>query len=84
MTLKYETFLDSFYGSLSYYRYGARHRDHNKPAVIWSDGDIFWYQYNSLHRDDGYAMRRGPYGVEYYLRGTCHTREEYDFKIRNT
>ena len=28
------------------------HRDYDKPAVIWPDGTMGWYQHNRLHRDN--------------------------------
>lgn len=28
-----------------------RHRDSDKPALIWSDGTLIWYQNGQLHRD---------------------------------
>ena len=31
---------------------GKLHRDHDKPAVVLADGDMFWYQHGRLHRDN--------------------------------
>jgi len=34
---------------------GEYHND-GAPAVIWSDGDEWWYKHGLLHREDGPAM----------------------------
>jgi hypothetical protein len=70
MSLKYEIEVDSSI-STTYRQHGQRHRV-NGPAILWNDGDQWWYQYGKLHRTNGPAkliiFRNRPI-MEHFHRG---------------
>src|SRR3989344_2097281 len=35
-----------------WYKNGKRHRENDKPAVVWSDGTQEWYKNGQLHREN--------------------------------
>lgn len=56
---------------------GVLHRDDDLPAVIWTNGDQFWYQNGELHRKDITGEDLPAYiGVngdqEWYQNGDLH------------
>ena len=36
-----------------YNKYGAIHRDNDKPAIIWKNGDMHWCKNGEIHREKG-------------------------------
>jgi hypothetical protein len=36
----------------TWYHQGELHRNNDKPAVIYANGDQEWYQHDNCHRDD--------------------------------
>lgn len=46
MSLKYEVCRWRF--GLEYFRHGESHKD-DGPAVIWKNGDLYWWQYGDGH-----------------------------------
>lgn len=59
MSLKFEVRLCGSSGDrhayIVHHRHGADHRSGGRPATIWVDEDMFWYEYDLLHRLNGPA-----------------------------
>jgi hypothetical protein len=45
------------------------HREDDQPAVIYTDGDRFWYLNNNLHRENGPAVIYYNGTEEYWVNG---------------
>ncbi len=52
-------------------KYNKPHRD-DGPAVIYPDGEQFWYRHGWLHRDDGPAAIEPDGGQSWYRHGKLH------------
>jgi len=60
------------------------HRD-DGPAVVYNDGQMWWYQNGKIHREDGPAIV-DPKGEQFWsLDGTPYTEEQHaaEMKRRN-
>ena len=56
-----------------WYRYGVRHRDLNRPAVVNDDGTQVWYQQGQIHRElDQPAIIRSHGSQEWYMHDKLH------------
>jgi len=52
---------------------GQLHRDGDKPAVVWADGDKFWYRNGKRHRDGNKPALERPNGDKFwYQNGKPH------------
>jgi hypothetical protein len=66
MTLKFECIIIDHY--MSYCKHGKTHRT-DGPAVMYDDGDMFWYQYGLIHRTDDPAIIYNTGSQYWYIRG---------------
>jgi len=46
---EYSFFINK-YNNMFWYKNGNYHRDNNKPAIIWNNGDMFWWNYGEFVR----------------------------------
>jgi predicted AlkP superfamily phosphohydrolase/phosphomutase len=60
-----------------YYKDGKLHRDNDRPAVEWYNGDKDWYQNGILHRVDGPAVEWANGCKWWYIEGVNYTEEGY-------
>ncbi len=44
--------MDSDGDKIWYNSIGQIHRNNDKPAILWMDGDKYWYKNGRLHRDN--------------------------------
>ena len=58
---------------------GQKHRVHG-PALIFSNGDAWWYQNGQLHREDGAAVIYSN-GLQRWLLN-CKELTQYEFNER--
>jgi hypothetical protein len=70
----YDKVTTNEYGTIFYALKGKLHRE-DGPAVIYSDGDQFWYQNGKVHREDGPAVIY-PNGVQYWYQNGLRHRED--------
>lgn len=71
MSLKYEVCIitdGKQADHVVYLQHGLGHRSDGKPAIVWTDGDMFWYEYANLHRLDGPAVIYDK-KIMFYVRG---------------
>ena len=56
---------------------------HNEdgPAVIWRDGDKFWWINGQLHRLDGPAIEFSSGEKHWYLNGIRYSEERYQEEL---
>ncbi len=54
----------------------------NEPAVIWSDGYKFWYQYGKLHRENGPAIINSDGDKSWYINNKQYTKRDYYIKLK--
>ena len=55
-----------------WYKNNKRHRDGDKPAVIWTDGDKEWYINGRRHRDGDKPAMVYRTGNSWYKHGKVH------------
>jgi len=61
------------YGTQLWYKDGQRHREGDKPAVIWADGEQFWFKDGKKHRDGDLPAEIWADGTQFWYRnGQCH------------
>lgn len=60
---------------------GQTHRVHG-PAVIFSNGDQFWYQHGRLHRETGPAVVQTR-SCGWYLNDQNLSEEEFNERIKS-
>lgn len=52
---------------------GRYHRDNDKPAIEYANGDKCWHQHNKLHRDNDLPAVELINGTKkWYKHGLCH------------
>jgi len=52
---------------------GKLHRDGGRPAVVWADGSLKWYEQGQPHREGGRPAAIGADGSQWwYERGQLH------------
>ena len=51
---------------------GILHRDDGGPAVVWADGDKFWYSNGELTREGAPAIIRADGTQKWYKNGELH------------
>lgn len=51
---------------------GEYHRDGDEPAIIWADGDRYWYKHGLLHRDNDLPARESNGTYQWYFNGALH------------
>jgi hypothetical protein len=62
-----------------WYQNGLRHRDEDKPAIEYKNGDKKWYKFNQLHRDDDKpAIEYANGNKEWYQNGIQHINQPAD------
>ena len=66
---------------------GQIHRDHDLPAVIYSNGACVWYQNDKLHRDNDLPAEMFPNGKcqwwvndKFIKKGICTQKEIEEYK----
>ncbi len=47
------------------------------PALVYNDGDLYWYINGKQHRDDGPAVIRKNGSMGWYLKNRPYTLDEY-------
>jgi len=55
-----------------YNKNGQRHRDGDKPAIVWADGDKFWYRNGKPHRDGGKPAVERAGGDKFWYQNEKH------------
>jgi hypothetical protein len=60
------------YGDIFWYDDARRFHRENGPAIIWSNGDIEYYQHGEFHREDGPAVMFDNGDNWYYQHGKLH------------
>ena len=70
------------FGSTTYRNHlGQKHRVHG-PAVIYSDGDEWWYQNGLRHRTDGPAVIWSDGGESWWLDGHELTEGQFNERVK--
>ena len=70
-----ETYGVNPWGTQRWYQNGQRHRDGDRPAVIWADGNQEWYQNGRLHRDGDRPAILWAGGRQWYQNGVFQRKE---------
>lgn len=69
LDLKQGTYLHKFRtGACEYFKNGQLHRD-DGPAVIYPNGDQYWWKEGKIHRDDGPATVWSDGTLEWWKEG---------------
>jgi len=71
------------HGTRHYQLNSESHRE-DGPAIEWSSGARFWFQYNFLHREDGPAVIHSDGSYTWYLHGKVMTEEEHRKAVSET
>ena len=67
-----------------WYRFGKRHRDHDKPALIYSDGSKQWWVNGKCHRDHDQPAIIWAFGTkEWWVNGKHHRDHDQPAVIYN-
>jgi hypothetical protein len=69
----YSGIYDTEYKRYEWFKNTLKHRDHDRPAALWSSGIFEWYQYGMRHRDHDSPAVIYPSGCyEWYQNGELH------------
>ena len=79
--LKYRIEVDEFGTRIYRNAAGQPHRD-NGPAVVWRNGDCYWYQNGVLHREDGPAIEYADGSKRWFQNGVLQ-REDGPVVLRS-
>jgi hypothetical protein len=61
------------YGNMFWYQNGKKHRNNDKPSIIYTNGTMIWYKYGILHRNnDKPAIVLGNGDRYWYQNGVRH------------
>jgi hypothetical protein len=65
-------------GTYEWFKNGQRHRDNNKPAIIYPSGAKSWYKDNLVHRDDGPAFTYSNGDEAWYMNGNSLNKKQIE------
>lgn len=69
-------------GTIKWYNEDGQYHKEDGPAIVYSNGDKFWYINGDLHREDGPAVKFINGYNRWWINGVEYTEHEYKVKMR--